>query len=115
MHRVDSLISADAVFGMAASSIGLFLALALSVAALGVSIITLWFQRSPPDVSALKSRVENVDLDLTELSDRVTHWMRRDATRSARAGRDVPLTPPAAITPEQKKVDLRRRAGLSGM
>lgn len=91
------------------------LALALSVLASGVSIVTLRLQQSPPEVSALKSSLATLELDVTELADRTNTWMRRDATRKARDAKEniqqVAPTDPTAV-----KAALRARiAGIRGV
>lgn len=84
------------------------LALALSVLALGVAIVTLRLQQVPLDLARLISKVNQIDLDLSELADRQNTWMRRDATRTARAAKDQ-LVPPPLADPVTAKADLRRR------
>lgn len=90
---------------MELASIASILALALSVVALGVAIVTLRLQQIPPELSALQSKVNTLDLDLTELADRQNTWMRRDAARTARAGRELP----APASPKDRKAELRAR------
>jgi len=95
---------------MAAGSLALFTALALSVLALAVSILSLWLRQSPPEIRALQSQVQHIDADLSELADRQNTWMRREATRHARAGKaDFAPGPAAPQSPAEKKAALRAR------
>jgi hypothetical protein len=66
-------------------------ALALSLIALALSLGALalhWIRREEhPDVAKIRN-------DVTDLTDRVEHWMRRDRTRRLR-GEDQPAEPEA--------------------
>ena len=91
------------------------LALALSLLATGVSIVTLRLQQSPPELSALQSKVTAIDLDLTGLADRQNTWMRRDATRKAREGKEM-VQQVAPDNPQALKAALRAKvAALRGV
>jgi len=91
-----------------------FVALALSVLGAGIAVVTLRLQRSPPEVARLESKVSQLDLDVTEIADRINHWMRRDAVRSARAKNEAP--PPALgnLSGAELKAQLRAVASAKG-
>lgn len=81
------------------------LALVLSLLAVGISAVSVLFLLKFSDVSTLHTRVTTTETDLTDLADRVNHWMRRDSVRRTRERPDVP--PVVSLDP---KADLRRRA-----
>jgi hypothetical protein len=86
---------------------------ALAVLAIGIAAVSLAIRRQPPEFSALTSQVRALDSDLSELADKVQHWMRRDAVRRARSGQDEPAAVPAIAM--DRKAELRQRvAALAG-
>lgn len=87
-------------------------ALALSAAAIVISIGTavflLVFDRATLDSRKLTA----LDADLSDLSDRVNQWMRRDSTRRAREAKAEPILPadPNLSPGSDRKAALRARA-----
>lgn len=94
------------------STLALLSALVMSVAALIFSIVSLalLYARKDEHPAVAQLRAEQLDL-----LDKVEHWMKRDAVRRARAGKEaadaavVTESVPARGTPEYKAF-LRRRA-----
>jgi hypothetical protein len=83
---------------------------ALALLAIGIAGVSLAFRRQPPEFSDLLSQVRALDSDLTELADKVNHWMRRDAVRRARSGHDEPAVP---AVPLDRKAELRQRLAVA--
>ena len=85
--------------------------LALSVLAAVGCIVTATLRQFPPDLTQLKQQQNATANDLTDLSDRVHQWMRRDSTRRARAARELPdLAPsPEILNNNDRKAALRAR------
>ena len=88
---------------------------ALALLALGCAVVSLYFRAVPPELHNVTTQVRSLDSDLSELSDKVNHWMRRDAVRRARAGREEgdagASSSPA--TPMTRKQELRARIRLA--
>lgn len=61
-----------------------FLPLALSLLSLAISVASAVFSVRFAPGPALAQRLTTQESDLTELSDRVHHWMRRDSVRRIR-------------------------------
>lgn len=93
-------------------------ALVTSVLGLGVAAFSLIARQTHPEVAAVQREVHALSADLSDLADRWNHWMRRDATRSARLAREAQSTPTpeaGALPPGARKALLRQRAGLAAV
>lgn len=86
---------------------------ALALIAVAIAGVSLAFRRDPPEVAALSSQLRALDSDVSELADRVNHWMRRDAVRRARSGRDEAEAPPVPATLADHKAALRAKVALA--
>lgn len=84
----------------------------LSAVALSIALGTLASHRhhtkQPQEVAELTKRLTAVNTALTDLEDRVTHWMRRQSMRALREktngnGDETEIAP-------RSKMELRRRA-----
>lgn len=89
----------------------------LALSASGVALITagiaLYARQTHPEVARIQAEITALNDSLTDHADRVNHWMRRDATRNARAAREAPLAmQPAELSPAQRKLAIRQRASL---
>ena len=82
---------------------------ALALLALGCAAVSLYFRAQPPEFHSLLTQVRGLDSDLSELSDKVNHWMRRDAVRRARAGREEPEAPAIPASRNDRKAEIRAR------
>jgi len=69
------------------------LALALSVLACGITAFSWFFQREFSDSAKLHERISITESDLTDLADKVHHWMRRDSVRRTRAAQPEVIEP----------------------
>jgi len=58
-------------------------AIALCIAATSFVLLLAW-KDSHPTVSDIREKVLTLEYEITELSDRVQHWLRRESTRAAR-------------------------------
>lgn len=89
----------------------------LSGVALSISVLSAGFavalatilRRDPPDVAEVKSRLLALDQEVTDVNDRLGQWMRREAVRNMRAGKELANENAPAMVPD-KKAELRRRA-----
>jgi len=91
-------------------------AISLSGALIAVcfSVLSLalhWRRRDEsPAISALSTRIQECQLQILDLGDKVTHWRQRDSVRKARQGaEDKQAAEPEGDTPENHKSALRRR------
>jgi len=68
---------------VAISLTGVLVALTLSV----ISLSLHWRDRDEsPAIAALSTRIQEVQLQILDLGDKVTHWRQRDSVRKARQG-----------------------------
>lgn len=89
----------------------------LSVAALGISVITailtLMLNRRPPaesqELAEIKTRLVAVDQEVTDVADRLGQWMRRESVRKMREGKEASTAELHAPTVADTKAELRRR------
>ena len=90
-----------------------FVALCFSTVALMIH----WFKRKePPEVTEVWTAIQSLKTDHLDLLDKVEHWRRRDSVRRARQGAEDKATAvPLAVTPEEKKAELRRRVAAAGL
>lgn len=86
------------------------LALALSVLALGVAAFSLVYVQRFSDAAALHQRISTTESDLTDLSDRVHHWMRRASVRRTRENQNEEVPSPLPSATSSPKAALYRRA-----
>ena len=100
----------------------LFASIALSIAifALTISVISLvlhWIKRAePPEITAVMTRIQEVQTQHLDLLDKVEHWRKRDNVRRARQGAEDKLQAvPDPSTPAEYKDALRRKATAAGM
>jgi hypothetical protein len=83
-----------------------------------VSLLIHWVRRDEqPEVQALHTRCDQLQLAQTDMLDRIEHWTRRDRVRRLREGAespaaDVPVADPA---PGAGKDALRIRAKQLGV
>lgn len=76
-------------------------AYAIAVLALLISAASLLIALRFSDTAMLSQRVTTQENDLTELSDRVHHWMRRDSVRRVRGQQGgEPVAPPTTQHPK---------------
>lgn len=91
------------------------LALALSVLALGCAAFSLVFVQRFSDASALHQRISTTESDLTDLSDRVHHWMRRSSVRRTREKDDTSNPDlPHGVTAHPKAALYARARAING-
>ncbi len=97
----------DVVY-VAISLSGVLVALVLSV----ISLSLHWRERDEsPAIAALSTRIQEVALQILDLTDKVTHWRGRDSVRKARQGAEDKATAEAEAGIEVPyKQQLRRRA-----
>ena len=86
---------------------GVLVALVLSV----ISLSLHWRDRDEsPAVAALSTRIQEVQLQILDLIDKVTHWRQRDSVRKARQGAEDKANADADTGAEVPyKTQLRRR------
>lgn len=81
-----------------------------------VSLVLHYVRRAePPEVTELHTKLHAIQSDHTDLLDKVTHWMRRDAVRRARAGAEAKADEGVALPGVDTKAALRRRVMASGL
>lgn len=86
------------------------IALAVSLSAAVFCGVSAYFQRRPPEFSALESRISALNLDLTDLSDRTQQWIRRAAVRNTRdQGEKQTSMVEKAVSLQDRKAELRAR------
>ncbi|MCK6500195.1 MAG: hypothetical protein L6Q38_12040 [Nitrospira sp.] len=68
-------------------------ALTLALLAVGISAVSWFFQREFSDSAKLHERISVTESDLTDLADKVHHWMRRDSVRRTRASQPEVIEP----------------------
>lgn len=83
-------------------------ALALSLLALLISVASAIFSLFFAPSAQVNQRLSQQENDLTELADRVHHWMRRDSVRRAREGQGA--IPSAPMTKAEQKANIVQRA-----
>lgn len=71
----------------------------LLVLCLGLLGFTLWRLSQYTDPAALASKVRHLEMELTDIVDRVDAWMRREQTRAARKAKDASEDRAAAEVP----------------
>jgi len=77
--------------------------------ALVLSAISLLFVGLFSDAAKLHKRLSTTENDLSELADRVHHWLRRSSVRKAREGQDGQgLEAPPPPDPETAKKEMRK-------
>ena len=90
----------------------------VSVVALCLSAVSLlvhWVRRDEqPEVQAINTRCDQLQLAQADMLDRIEHWTRRDRVRRLRDGAEQPVdaAPPLASPPT--KSDLRAVAKAKG-
>lgn len=87
----------------------MILALAFSVLALGTAVAAIVLRQTHPELAAVQRELHAMQADITDLADRLNHWMRRDNTRVARAAREQQLELPAPAASGDRKAALRAR------
>ena len=80
-----------------------------AILALLVSVYTLLIHTKVPSVTSLSSRVNALNSSLTDLDDRVNHWMRRQNTRRLREKQEEPVEQPLPVNMKERKAALRNR------
>jgi len=92
------------------------LGMALAVVAVCLSAVSLglhWLNRDKhPEVQALHTRCDQLQLAQTDMLDRIEHWTRRDRVRRLREGEAETA---AAQTPTNDKSQLRAIAKAKGV
>ena len=83
-------------------------ALALSLLALLIAVASAVFSLFFAPSAQVNQRLTQQENDLTELADRVHHWMRRDSVRRAREGQVA--MPAATMSRAEQKASLTQRA-----
>lgn len=69
-----------------------------------------------PLTAPLQAQIDSLRLGQTDIIDRVDQWTKRDRTRRLRAQPETDdSAPPAAMTPDQVKQELRMRARQMGI
>jgi hypothetical protein len=93
--------------------------LALVAVCLGaVSLGLHWLQREKtPELQAVHTRCDQLQLAQADMLDRIEHWTRRDRVRRLREEPGAELSPPVpeASDPHAKKIQLRNLARQSGV
>lgn len=92
-----------------AELIALLIALALGATGTAFSVVSFVKQLRTPDLSELNRRVSDLNLELTDLSDRTQQWMRRQAVRNTREKVESPSIVEGAVNIADHKAQLRRR------
>jgi len=92
---------------VAISLSGVLIALTLSV----ISLSLHWRHRDEsPAISGLSTRIQEVQLQILDLGDKVQHWRQRDSVRKARQGAEDKANADAESGVEVPyKTQLRRR------
>jgi len=92
---------------------GALIALTLSV----ISLVLHWVKRAePPEITAVLTRIQEIQTQHLDLLDKVEHWRKRDNVRRARQGAEDKLNDaPEPSTPAEYKSGLRRKATAAGM
>lgn len=92
---------------------GALIALTLSV----ISLVLHWIRRAEsPEISGVMTIIQEVKTQHLDLLDKVEHWRRRDNVRRARQGaEEKQQAADPAVTPAEKKKELRTRAAASGL
>lgn len=92
---------------VAISLTGVLVALVLSV----ISLSLHWRDRDEsPAIAALSTRIQEVQLQILDLGDKVQHWRQRDSVRKAREGAQKKLDEAGeGATVVDYKTELRRR------
>jgi hypothetical protein len=88
------------------------LALALSVLAVAISGFSALYLQRFSDAAKLHERLSISESDLTDLADRVNHWMRRDSVRRTRDKAPEFVAP---ISQNPKAALYARAAAAKGM
>lgn len=102
----------DTVF-VAISLSGVLIALTLAV----ISLSLHWRHRDEsPAIAALSTRIQEVQLQILDLGDKVAHWRQRDSVRKARQGADdkAKAIEEGSVVPDSKAA-LRARARAAGI
>jgi len=92
---------------------GALIALTLSV----ISLVLHWVKRAePPEITAVLTRIQELQTQHLDLLDKVEHWRKRDNVRRARQGAEDKLNAvPEPTTPAEYKSALRSKATAAGM
>jgi len=90
------------------------IALWASLCAVTFSVISLIFllryRDTNPEIAALSTRIQEVQLQILDLTDKVTHWRSRDSVRKARQGAEDKANADADAGAEVPyKTQLRRK------
>jgi len=82
-----------------------------------VSLVLHYVRRKEtPEYTALSAQIRALDAELIDMMDKVKHWRNRDQVRTAREKSDSKAAEaPPAITPAEKKAELRRKATGLGL
>lgn len=89
--------------------LALLSALALGATGTVFSVVSFVKQLRTPDLSELNRRVSDLNLELTDLSDRTQQWMRRQAVRNTRERQEPAGIVEGAVNIADHKASLRRR------
>jgi len=89
--------------------VALLTALALGATGTVFSVVSFVKQLRTPDLSEINRRVSDLNLELTDLSDRTQQWMRRQAVRNTREKVEAPGIIEGAVSINDHKSALRRR------
>lgn len=96
----------------------MLLPILFSIGAFGISIVTAmivtYLVRRPPSESheliEIKARMVALDQEVVDVSDRLAQWMRREAVRKMRDGKELAAAESSGTVNIDKKAELRRRA-----
>lgn len=86
-------------------------ALGIAVLALGIASFSWFLHQKNGSTADISARVRKLDAELTDLTDQVGHWIRRQSVRNAREKREtVPtLEPSAGVGAVDRKAAIRAR------
>lgn len=86
----------------------------LAFTALGFAIVSLALHLRPDSVIQIARRLRSIELEVADIADRTSTWMKRESVRNAREKKAEMESSTAPTNPElarlQKKAEIRSRA-----
>lgn len=85
-------------------------ALVGAIGAVVFSVFALFFPRDPPDVSAVNRRITELSLEVTDIADKTGQFIRRQAVRNTREGKQSAVddsTSARPVTKDQLRAKVR--------